>query len=134
MSAFLLGIFLFLVGPSSLLGFNESMTLIIAGLFLTACFLAPLAIPVMPEVLSAVEEQYKATDRQRTGDYASALFNTALGLGQVLGPLVGAPLYASIGFRKTEDVMALICISFAIIYFFCAGGLKAFKRTFSKEA
>ena len=34
--AFFMGIFLFLVGPSQILGFNESLMLLIIGLFITA--------------------------------------------------------------------------------------------------
>ena len=62
------------------------------------------------------------------------MFNSSLGLGQVLGPLFGAPVYASVGFRTMEDIMAFICIGFSILYFIFAGGMTAFKRTFSKKA
>ena len=44
-----IGVFLFLVGPSQLLGIKENLLTMIIGLFLTANFLAPLAIPVLPE-------------------------------------------------------------------------------------
>jgi len=81
LAAFFMGIFLFLVGPSALLGFNESLTLLIAGLVLTACFLGPLAIPVLPEVLAAVDGQVQAKDKIEMSNYAGALFNTSLGLG-----------------------------------------------------
>ena len=48
-SSFGIGLFLFFVGPSYIFGFNESLTFLISGLFLTAIFLGPLATPVLPE-------------------------------------------------------------------------------------
>lgn len=97
-ASLLMGLFLFLVGPSKLLGFNESLTMILIGLFITANFLAPMVIPVLPEMLDAIKEKNGACDDQLAGNYASALFNASLGLGQVLGPLFGATTYAALGF------------------------------------
>ena len=45
------------------------------------------------------------------------LFNAAMGGGQTLGPLVSSLLYDKVGFRWTQDVVALTCIVFAIAYF-----------------
>ena len=92
--------------------------------------MAPLAIPVLPEVLSIVDEQYKTINKQQSRDFASALFNASLGLGQVLGPLFGAPVYALVGFIAMEDILAIICIGFAVLYFILADGMTAFRSTF----
>mmetsp|Transcript_27687 Transcript_27687/g.36973 ORF Transcript_27687/g.36973 Transcript_27687/m.36973 type:complete len:109 (-) Transcript_27687:157-483(-) len=67
------------------------------------------------------------------GDYTGALLSTSLGLGQVLGPLFGATAYAKFGFRVTQDIVAIVCIVFALLYFFFAEGYLAFKMTFSKR-
>ena len=96
-----MGIFFFLVGPSSILGFDDSLTLMIVGLFLTAQFLAPLCIPVLPEVIAATQEKFPHCDQKTAGNYTAALFNAGLGLGQILGPLYGASMYAAKGFRVT---------------------------------
>ena len=128
-SAFFIGIFLFFVGPSQILGFNESLTMLIVGLFLTANFLAPLAIPVLPEMIQATQAKYPGCKSETAGNYTGALLNTFLGLGQVLGPMFGATLYASVGFRLTQDIMALICIVFSVLYFFLAEGRSAFRDT-----
>lgn len=132
-SSLLMGIFLFLVGPSKILGFEDSLTLMIVGLFITANFLAPLVIPVLPEMIEAAEEKFSANQKQVTGDYTGALLSTFLGLGQVLGPLFGATTYAQLGFKVTQDIMAIICIVFAIIYFFVADGKTSFKETFKSS-
>ena len=35
----------------------------------------------------------------------------------------------AVGFRMTSDVVALLCMFFAILYFACAGGIEAFRKT-----
>ena len=67
------------------------------------------------------------------GNYAGGLFNAGLSLGQILGPLFGATTYAATNFRVTQDIMALICIVFAILYFFCAEGRAAISQTFKRK-
>ena len=111
------------------MGFNDSLTMLIVGLFLTANFLAPLAIPVLPEMIQATQAKYPGCKSETAGNYTGALLNTFLGLGQVLGPMFGATLYASVGFRLTQDIMALICIVFSVLYFFFAEGRSAFRDT-----
>ena len=128
-SCFMMGIFLFLVGPSKLMGFNESLTLILVGLFITANFLAPLVIPVLPEMLDAIKDKVGACDEQTAGNYTGALLNTSLGLGQVLGPLFGATTYAALGWQSTQDIVAIICIVFSAIYFTFANGKAACSQT-----
>lgn len=129
LSAFLIGVFFFLVGPSAIFGFDNSLTLTIVGLFLTAQFLAPTCIPVLPEVIAATQEKFPHCDQKVAGNYTAGLFNAGLGLGQILGPLYGASMYAAKGFRVTQDSIACICISFSILYFIFADGKSAFKDT-----
>lgn len=100
-SCFGIGFFLFLVGPSQILGFSESLSLMITGLVLTACFLAPLAIPALPEMVAATEAKFPKIDNITANNLNSALFNTFLGLGQIFGPLFGATSYAKLNFRIT---------------------------------
>ena len=105
----------------------------VIGLFLTANFLAPTAIPVIPEMQEATQDRFPNFDAQYAGNYHGALFSTFFGLGQVAGPLFGASTYAALNFRLTEDIMALIFIVFAIFYFFCASGKTAIKDTFKRK-
>ena len=60
----------------------------------------------------------------------SGIFNACLGIGQILGPLFGATVYARLNFRLTQDIMALICITFSILYFIFAEGRSGFRNTF----
>ena len=63
-------------------------------------------------------------------NHTAALFNFGIGLGQVCGPLYGASMYQAVGFRNTQDITALLCVSYAILYFTFAGGRDAFQMTF----
>ena len=67
------------------------------------------------------------------GNYAGGLFNSGLSLGQIVGKLFGATTYAATNFRVTQDIMALICITFATLYFFCAEGRSAITQTFTSN-
>ena len=60
---------------------------------------------------------------------SSGIFNSFLGLGQVIAPLYGSTLEAIIGFRHTTTITAALDIAFAIAYFACAGGYTAFATT-----
>ena len=39
---------------------------------------------------------------------SSGIFNTFNGLGEVIGPMYGAAMYDSVGFRATSDTISLI--------------------------
>ena len=58
-SAFLLGLFLILVGPSKILGIEENLTTMIVGLVLSGCLLGPIAIPALPEMLESIEGKFQ---------------------------------------------------------------------------
>lgn len=54
----------------------------------------------------------------RVNNLSSGVFNTANGLGEVIGPLFGARMYESYGFRMTSDVTALITFSYVLVFIF----------------
>ena len=119
-----------MVGPSEILGINESLTIMIVGLFLSACFLGSIAIPALPEMLESIDGKFLESEKEKAGNYSAGIFNMGLGLGQVFGPLFGASMYDAVGFRNMEDCTCLILVSFAILYFIMADGREAFKWTF----
>ena len=133
-SSVLMGVFCFLIGPSQIFGLPETLGISVTGLITTAIFLAPMIIPVLPEMIDASKEKFPNQNKQTTKNYLSALFNTGLGMGTCVGPLYGAMMYEKTNFRLTEDVLGLIIFTFGIIYFGSAGGYSAFSNTFrSKE-
>ena len=131
-STILMGVFCFFIGPSQLLGMPETLNLCLFGLFTSSVFLAPMVIPVLPEMIEASKEAFPHQNIKTTNNYASALFNTGLGLGTCIGPLYGAMMEELTNFRLTEDYLGVFLIAFGVLYFTCAGGLKAFRNTFGK--
>lgn len=92
-----------------------------------------MTIPCLPEMLDASTEKYPQANSQIVGDYSGALFSTFLGLGQVIGPLYGATTYAALNFRLTQDILAIFCIAFSILYFFFADGARSFRETLCRR-
>ena len=130
-SAMLLGFSTLLNGPSQLLGLPNELYLIIVGQALSGIFIAFLSIPALPEMIKAED---KATDRHRVNTLCSGLFNSSMGLGQTIGPILGGILDASVGFRSTQDIMGMICIVFASLYLFFGTGCRGFTNSFSRKA
>jgi len=116
-SAFLLGCATFLNGPSELFHMpGDKLYLIMMGQALTGIFIATLSIPALPEMIDASEKNYSEREVQRVHSLCAGLYNASLGLGQTLGPTISAVLFAAVGFRLTQDIIAISCIVFAIAY------------------
>ena len=62
------------------------------------------------------------TQVAEVNDLASGLFNTFLGIGQVLGPLFGSLMTKYFGYRYCCDVVALICLVYAVAYYIICDG------------
>ena len=90
---------------------------------MTGLFTVSMYIPALPEFITATEEKYPNQNSKTTKNYAGALFNQGLALGQILGPIYGATMVEMTNFRFTEDVLGLALIIFAICYFGFANGL-----------
>ena len=129
-SALLMGIFNVFIGPSQILALPETLVLVVIGLVMSGSCMAPMTIPVLPEMIEASQEKFPSQNARVTNNYVGAIFNTALGLGTCIGPLYGATAYERLNFRLTCDILALFVLTFGIAYFACADGRRAFSRTF----
>lgn len=109
--AFTAFVTLIFYGPSKMLGFPEDWHLMLIGLILMGCAITFCLIPALPEMIRSVEQDFD-NSRGEVNDVASGIFNTALGVGQVSGPLVGSLLTHQLGFRETTDVLSLYAIAF----------------------
>lgn len=123
-SAFLLGFATFLNGPSEIFHMpDDKLYLIMMGQLFTGVFIATLSIPALPEMINASEIRYSERETQRVHSLCSGLYNASLGLGQTLGPTVSALLFAAVGFRKTQDIIAIFCLVFATLYLIFGSGI-----------
>ena len=127
-AAFLSGVGYFFVGPSDLFDFPDSLVVMGIGQAMAGVFSAFLIVPGLPEMVEATLPLYPGQERE-VNDLSSGIFNAFLGFGQVMAPAYGSFMTEAVGFRMTSDVVALICIFFAILYFACAGGIEAFRNS-----
>ena len=48
---------------------------------------------------------------------SAGMFNTFMGLGEVIGTIYGALLFDHLGFRGVCDSISIICFTYALIFF-----------------
>ena len=114
------------VGPSELLGFQDSLLLMGIGQGLVGIFVALMMIPGLPEMVESSLPLYPGQETE-VNNLSSGIFNSFLGFGQVLAPTYGSFVSEAVGFRLTADIVAITCLVFAVVYFAIAGGPEAFK-------
>lgn len=80
----------------------------------------------MPEMIEATGLKYMSKESERN-DRLSSIYNTCLGIGQIVGPLLGSSMKKHFGFRSGTDIVSIWIAAFLIVYFFCVDGLGALK-------
>lgn len=98
------------------------------GQALIGIFTAFMMIPGLPEMVESTIPLYPGQERE-INDLSSGIYNSFLGFGQVIAPAYGSFVTEAIGFRMTSDIVAILCLAFAISYFSLAGGMSAFRMT-----
>lgn len=114
-------------GPSATLHLPDSLVLIILGLFFTGMGAASTVIPIIPEMLDAVEGEF--VNDVAVKDAASGMFNMANGFGQIVGPVMAGALADAVGFRYCCDILALMVFVFLTLYIIVCDGWGALKRS-----
>ena len=88
------------IGPSRAFSFPDSWIMIAIGQCLFGISLSQLNIFSLPEMMEQANIAYPGQE-QDVDDRCSGVFNSCLGIGQVVGPLLGSYLSVQIGFRFT---------------------------------
>ena len=126
----LMSIGMFFVGTSKSLGLENNPAMIILGLMIIGAAAGMISIPVLPEMLEAIEERKDLRyNVEQLNDYISGIFVTCTGLGEFIGPVLSSVLNSHYGFREAQDIYANLILVFALIYFLCVGHVKIFLRT-----
>ena len=60
---------------------------------------------------------------------SSGIYNSLLGIGQILSPPFSTFSTDKLGFRMTTDIVGLICLAFGTLYFIFGGGVSAVLET-----
>lgn len=86
-------------------------------------------VPCLPEMIESVLPFYPPNAECEINNLSSGIFNMFLGIGQILGPMLGAELTRAYGFRSCCDIMAVICLIYSIMYYLFANGKAAFRSS-----
>lgn len=114
----------FLNGPCEVL--PDSIVLMAIGNFISGFAMCYQSVYSITELTTRAKLIYPhRTDD--ISDYCAAILNTFIGLGQALGPVYGANMVASLGFRVAQDGVCITCLAFSVLYFIVCDGPTAFK-------
>jgi hypothetical protein len=113
---------MFLVGTSKLLGIYNSPAFIILGLAIMGFGCCMIIIPVLPDMIAAVEERHPHLNQQILHNQISGLFIAFQGVGETLGPVFGSTSENIYGFRITQDIIGCALLTFMVLYFLFCGG------------
>jgi MFS family permease len=112
---------MFLVGPSQMLGLIDSEQITMVGLCIMGFGAAMIIIPVMPDMIEVAEEKYPHMEKEVLQNKISGLFISSQGIGEAMGPILGSVFEELVGFRFSQDIVALVLLAFMIIYYICCG-------------
>ena len=100
-----MGIGFMFIGPSCFWGFQENLWVMLAGISILGFSASFAVIPLLPIVMNEIRSKF--SDNQASViDTASSLYNSAFGIGNILGPIVGAHLSTYYGFRTWTDILS----------------------------
>lgn len=120
---------MFLIGPSHYL--PNQLYLMGLGQLCIGGFGLFLMVPVIPEMINSGAKYYPTKIIELT-DISAGVFNSGLGIGQVIGPIFGSYVTEATDFRSCSDIVGYILFAYAILYFLLGDGI-VLLRTVCKE-
>lgn len=118
------GLSMVLVGPSHYL--PNDLNLMALGQLLLGGFSLFLMVPAIPEMISVASKLYPKRIIEIT-DISAGVFNCCLGVGMVVAPIFGSNMTKLYDFRNTSDIVGIVLVTYAVIYFILGGGLSLLK-------
>lgn len=117
---FLTALGMLLVGTSKIIGIYNSPAFIILGLAIMGFGCGMIIIPILPDMIEAVEEKITINESV-LHNQMSGLFIACQGLGETLGPVFGSTSENIYGFRVTQNILGITLLIFMVIYFVWCG-------------
>lgn len=109
---------LLLVGPSIFIHTGEyTMKVMILGQILLGLFIPFGLVLSLPTMVEHVSKKFP-NQTGRVNNLSAGVFNTANGLGEVVGPLFGAHMYEKVGFRATSDMTAVVALVYVVTFIY----------------
>lgn len=106
-----------LIGPSYYYGIQENIWVMLAGISILGFSASFAVLPLMPIIMSEIKSKFMKNTSSYI-DTASSLYNSAFGLGSILGPLVGAHLSSYFGFRICTDILSHFSVLLFLVLIF----------------
>lgn len=116
---FFMGLGFLLIGPSYYWGIQENIWVMLTGISILGFAASFSIIPLMPLIMTEIKTKFPKNTSSYI-DSASSLYNSAFGIGSILGPLVGAHLSTYFGFRICTDILSHFSILLFLIMIFIA--------------
>ena len=92
---------MFFVGTSKSIGLENNPALILLGLMIIGAAAGMISIPVLPEMLEAIDEKSdKKYNLEELNNFISGIFVTCTGLGEFIGPVLSSFVNERYGFRE----------------------------------
>ena len=113
---FIVVIALSLTGPLLVYPLEPSLFLSTSGFIMMGLGSAFIEIPAVPEMIEAVEEDYKDKEEE-LHNFISGTSICLTGFGEALGPILGSYLQSKFGFRYTQQVVCFFVAGFFFFYF-----------------
>ena len=106
-----------LIGPSYYWGIQENIWVMLTGISILGFSASFSIIPLMPLIMTEIKAKFPKNTSTYI-DSASSLYNSAFGVGSILGPLVGAHLSSYFGFRICTDILSHFSILLFLVMVF----------------
>ena len=91
-----------------------------------------MVVPSLP-VMNRIAKTKYPEHFDEVNNKTAGLFNSLLNFSQILGPILGTSLQATIGFRHTTEIIFLVDLVFLVAYLGIGGGLDALKSINKKK-
>jgi hypothetical protein len=91
---------MFLIGTSPYLGLDRSSTTIMIGLIILGFSAPMISIPILPDMLEAIEEAEDLNyAKEEVENICASIFVTCSGVGEAFGPILNSILKKLYGFE-----------------------------------
>lgn len=121
---------LFMIGTSRLINIPNESKFIFMGQCMQGLATALIVIPMLPEMLDRIYAKYPMlVSTPIVNDMTAGYFNSCLGMGEALGPLLSSVLLAKGDFRSACDILAISMGVYMLLFFIINGGCQIFKLT-----
>ncbi len=118
MTSLIVGIIgLLLLGPSYLLPISvKSIISPFIGMTIYGFVISLGFVPLLSELIEAVEEKMGIKDHEQISDKCSAVYNCTWAFGSIIAPIIGGVMADNLTFQETCDILAFIAAIYTAFY------------------